>query len=140
MNFPLNTKNPICLFYYKGTTYPLLIDAPNLQETMFNQAHEMIVRSLKDGLSLEQQKKHYKENLDLWEQTLCDEAKEELINEAVINRAIVKLGFSDRHYFMALWCLNICALLKLKVIKNDNNNGVLCIIPQNKKSYDSLFI
>ena len=113
------------LFFYKGTAFPQVVDAPNLEAEMMKNATEMIVLGLKHGVSMEQQKKDYKEQLDLMEQRLCDEARNKIMDEGVIDRAMVSLGIESRDYFYSTWCLNICALLKMKVIKDDNENGIL---------------
>jgi hypothetical protein len=83
------------------------------------------LRGIRGGLGMEQQKKEYKEQLDLMEQTLVDTVQGKMMDGASIDRAWVILGLKDRQHFYNLWCLNICALLKMKVIKNDNENGVL---------------
>jgi len=88
-------------------------------------AKEMIVLGMKHGVSMEQQKKDYKDQMDLMEKTLFDEAKGKMMDKHIIKRAMRKLGISDIEYFCSTWCLNICALLKMKVIENDENNGML---------------
>ena len=126
MNFPVSTfKNNSVLFFYNGTAFPQMVDAPDLEEKMIKNANEMIVLGLKHGVSLEEQKKDYKEQLDLMEQTLCDTAQGKMMDDASIDRAWVILGLKDRQHFYNLWCLDVCALLKMKVIKNDNENGIL---------------
>jgi hypothetical protein len=126
MNFP-NTdfKNPSVLFFYKGTAFPQIVDIPNLVEKMTKSSNDMIIRGIKNGFTIEQQKKDYKEQLDLWEQTLCVEAKGMEMDDDSIDRAMVSMGFDNRQMFYSMWCLNICALLKMKVINNDNENGIL---------------
>merc|ERR1711965_284618 len=36
-----------------------------------------------------------------------------------------RLGRRTEHSLYVMWCLNICALIKMKVIENDNMNGIL---------------
>ena len=113
------------LFFYKGTAFPQVVDNPHLEAKMMESATEMIVLGLKHGVSMEQQKKDYKEQLDAMEQRLCDFAKNKIMDESVIDRAMVSLGIESRDHFYSAWCLNVCALLKMKVIKDDNENGIL---------------
>jgi hypothetical protein len=126
MNFP-NTdfKNPSVLFFYNGTSFPQLVDVPDLDLKMAESAKNMIELGLKHGVSLAEQKKDYKEQLDRMEQFLCEEARGNEMDDASIDRAMVRLGFANRQKFYSMWCLNICALIKMKVIKNDNENGIL---------------
>ena len=125
MNFPVSTfKNNSVLFFYNGTAFPQMVDAPDLEEKMIKNANEMIVLGLKHGVSLEEQKKDYKEQLDLMEQTLCDTAQGKMMDADTIDRASKKMCISIDTFY-SMWCLNICALLKMKVIKNDNDNGML---------------
>ena len=126
MNFPpSNFKNTSVLFFYNGTAFPQVVDAPDVEQMFHKNANEMILRGIRGGLGMEQQKKEYKEQLDLMEQTLVDTVQGKMMDGASIDRAWVILGLKDRQHFYTLWCLNICALLKMKVIKNDNENGVL---------------
>ena len=125
MNFPVSTfKNNSVLFFYNGTAFHQMVDAPDLEEKMIKNANEMIVLGLKHGVSLEEQKKDYKEQLDLMEQTLCDTAQGKMMDADTIDRAAKKMCISIDTFY-SMWCLNICALLKMKVIKNDNDNGML---------------
>jgi hypothetical protein len=62
--------------------------------------------------------------MDLMEQTLCNTAQGKMMDEDILNRSANKLEISVNR-FHSLWCLDICALLKLKVIKDDNNNGIM---------------
>ena len=125
MNFPCTDfKNKSVLFFYKGTTFPKIVDIPYLEKIMFQGADVMIARGLRMGVSMEEQKKDYKEQLDLMEQTLCDTAQGKMMDADTIDRAAKKMCISIDTFY-SMWCLNICALLKMKVIKNDNDNGML---------------
>ncbi len=124
-DFPNETfKNKSVLFFYKGTAHPRMVDAPDWENTMMKQANNMILCGLRNGVSLEEQKKDYKEQMDMMEQTLCDTAQDKMMDEDILNRSANQLEISvDRFY--STWCLNICALLKMNVIKDDNNNGIM---------------
>ena len=68
MSFPCTDfKNKSVLFFYKGTAFPQIVDFSDLEKMMFENANEMIVRSLRMGASMEEQKKIYKEQLDVME-------------------------------------------------------------------------
>jgi len=122
---PEHFKNKSVTFYYKGTAHPVVYDVPDFDIYMMKMANEMIVDGIKIGESIEEQKIHYKEQLDYWEKTICEQASGGEITEDVLERVANILEMS-KDSFYNLWCLNICALLKLKVINDDNNNGILC--------------
>ena len=84
MNFPCTDfKNKSVLFFYKGTTFPKIVDMPDLEKIMFQGADVMIARGLRMGVSMEEQKKDYKEQLDLMEQTFCDISQDLTYNPRV---------------------------------------------------------
>ena len=60
------------LFHYKGTAFPLTYSAENLAETMMDTAKEMITLGVRNNVSLNQQKKDYKEQLDLIEEKMFE--------------------------------------------------------------------
>ena len=133
MNFPCTEfKNKSVLFFYKGTTFPKIVDIPDLEKIMFQGADVMIARGLRMGVSMEEQKKDYKEQLDLMERTFCDISQGKMLDDKVVEKAAKSLGIS-KHDFYYFWCVNICALLKMKVIKNDDMNGILSAIALNFK-------
>ncbi len=120
-----NFKNPSVLFYYKGTTFPQVCDIPNLEQKMMDKAYEMIISGMLSGVSLEQQKIDYKTQLDLIEQTFCNISQGRCMDENTLKEVIEELEVKSVEALYSTWCLNICALLKMKVIKDDNNNGIL---------------
>ncbi len=116
-------------FYYKGTTFPQYLEGENIAEDMKKYANEMIVEGLRNNVSLEEQKKDYKEQLDMIEGVMCEiignkstQKKKEC--EKYCNE-IAEYLEQDIDDINSLWMLNICALLKLKVIEDDNMNGIL---------------
>lgn len=127
MNPNDNQHKQTVLFFYKKTMFPQVVDAPDVAEKFTKTANEMIVNGLKHGVSMEQQKEDYISQLDLMEEALTSTAEG---GEMDIGRAMVMLGeaglqMTDLQRFYNIWCLNICALLKMKAIKNDNDNGIL---------------
>ena len=123
---PGHFKNKSVSFYYKGTAHPVVVDIPDLDVYMMKMANKMIVDGMKCGDSIEKQKIYYKEQLDYWEKTIYEQASGGEITEDVLERVSNILKIS-KDSFYNMWCLNICALLKLKVINDDNNNGILCV-------------
>ena len=117
-------KKPSALFFYKGTAFPTLIHTANPVKDMRERANEMIILGMKHGITLDEQKKDYFEQLDLIEETLCETSNKGRIDEKTIKRACKLLG-EDTDSVYITWCLNICALLKLKAIKDDEMNGIV---------------
>ena len=82
----------------------------------------MLVDGLKGGFSLEDQAETYKSQLDYIESTMVKYANpttEKGMNKvaSIINRDLDSIGY--------LWVANVCALLHLKKIQNDDMNGYL---------------
>ena len=125
MNPNSNKHKQTVLFFYKKTMFPQVVDAPDVAEAMTSMANEMIVLGLEHGVSMEQQKEDYISQLDVMEEALTSTAEGGLMSGKSINKAMVMLGQTDLQKFYTMWCLNICALLKMKAIKNDNDNGIL---------------
>jgi len=126
MNFPTHSKNTKVLFFYKGTSHPQVIDAPDAEEHFMKQANEMILLGMRQGVSMKQQKADYIEQLDIMERALFNVSNGELLTKKAILKAAEIVGqTADKFY--CLWCLNICALIKMKVLKDDNENGIMRI-------------
>ena len=114
------------LFFYKGSCTPSVITGENEEETIMKMAKDMIVQGLRFGESLEQQKDDYIQQLDIMEQALFNSQKAGFIKHDMYKEACKSVGKMEGT-FHALWSLNICALIILKVIKNDDMNGVMRI-------------
>ena len=107
--------------YYKGTPIQMLITVPQAMDG----AKKLITGMLKEeGLSLEEQKVIYKGELDAMEQEICDAFG---VEKRRTLRDVQRLWGSKFEINIALWYLRIAALLILKVIKDDNENGFLVI-------------
>ena len=105
-------------YFYKGTAWPQYPTIP-VKEAM-DAGKEMIVRGLKGGLSLDAQAEIYKSQLDLFEGTMVKYANpttEKGMNKvaSILNKDLDSIG--------SMWIANVCALLHLKKIQNDNMNG-----------------
>jgi hypothetical protein len=115
------------LFFYKGTAFPMYRagNSVSVSSETTKVAMDMILLGLKQGVSRETQITDYKTKLDEIEQLLCKHCNPS--SEAGLQRfAKIMNDTSDRIY--SLWSLNICALLILKVLKHDNENGFLTIL------------
>jgi hypothetical protein len=91
---------------------------------------KMIIMGLNHCVSKEQQIKDYTEQLNIIEQTMCDIQMEfgEPITEADTKKEIAELckRFGQtQDQLMVMWCLNISALLVMKVLKQDDLNGTM---------------
>jgi len=108
------------LYFYKGTAWPQYPTLP-VKEAM-ERGKKMLVLGLKNGLSLEAQAEIYKSQLDIIEGTMVKYANpttEKGMNKvaSILNKDLDSIG--------AIWIANVCALLHLKKIQNDNMNGYL---------------
>jgi len=115
-------------FFYKGTCFPIALVGENKEQEIIKNANEMIIMGLKNNISLEEQKKDYKEQLDMIEQKLFDMGSTQ--NKSKVKKGLTNIAkyFNDTiDNIHILWMLNVCALLKLKVIENDNMNGLMTI-------------
>ena len=126
MNFPTHFKNTKVLFFYKGTSHPQVIDAPDVEEYMMKQANEMILLGMRQGVSMKQQKADYIEQLDMMEQALVTAANGGLLTKKAILKAAESVGKTTEAFYY-WWCLDICARIKMKVLKDDNENGIMRI-------------
>ena len=118
-------SNPNGLAYYNGTACPFIsmVDMDFIKNT-----NDMIVLGLKMGVSLKQQGIDYKNQMDLMEDTL-----NRLSNGKELTKKVLKKFceyFEKRQSELCIvWYMNVIALEKLKVIKNDNMNGMtyMCV-------------
>jgi hypothetical protein len=106
--------------YYNGTPLQMLISV----EQAMKSGREMIKLGLQMGESMETQKKDYKEQLDIMEQELVDAFG---VVERRTLRDVQRLWGDKFESNLSLWYMDIAALLIMKVIKDDNDNGFLVI-------------
>ena len=119
----MNTTNmkEQTLYFYKGTAFPVIYYGLQVKSVMEN-AHEMIVKFLKDNVSLKEQVEIYKNQLDHIEGLMVKYANP--TTDKGMKKVASIMG-KDIDWIGAVWCVNVCALLKLKAIENDNMNGLL---------------
>ena len=109
------------LVFYKGTP----LQYSNKQyDLMHRKGNEMIVSGLRNGVSLEQQKKDYLNQLDFIEEKICFISNNDEIFE---EKLIANWGKEEYLKSKMLWFMNIEALIKLKVLNDDDKNGFLVI-------------
>jgi len=116
------------LYYYKGTTMPQMWLK---EDDSYKLSKEMIVLGLRDNVSLTEQSQIYFEQLNKIEEAMykyCNPTSKE-----GMNRVSEMLNESEEKIYTT-WCLNICALLIMKVLPNDEMNGLLTSIEKDEKT------
>ena len=114
-------NNPNGLAFYNGTAFPFIASGNREFPKLANQ---MLVDGLKAGISLQQQGEDYKKQMDLLEATLNTISGGEMVSQSHINRWATQIG-RDEDYLMYVWYMDVIALEKLKIIKNDEKNGMM---------------
>lgn len=112
--------NPNGLAFYNGTAYP---NVPMHDCDFQKAANDMLVLGLKMGVSLKQQGIDYKKQMDLLEGTLNRLSNGKQITHKVIKK-FCEYFEKEEDYLINVWYMDVIALEKLKVIKNDNFNGM----------------
>lgn len=120
--------------FYKGTSIQCpYIDDEMFMKTIIAGANEQILESLKCGESLTELKAYYLDQMNSIEKALCDYhgiyhgVDDVMKGEAVwdwLDEIGKMSGFNvTGRWVLIMWFMNIAALLKLKVIENDDKNG-----------------
>ena len=121
---PVKVSEPqTTLYYFNGTTFPAVIKT-NTEEYTFKMAKEMIKAALKDRLSKEEQIQAYMNQLIMLEKLLYQHCNPYTKNGMDV---ICRTLDMNEKKVMCWWNVDVCALLLLGAIKNDNNNGILNI-------------
>lgn len=121
--------------YFNGTPCPI-VDAEFVDYE--KHANDMIKNMLKDGWTLDRIGVEVHKQMIDFEMNLtriCG-GKGSSTNEDKVREWLDFTGF-DEHQMNMLWYINVYTLLKLKVIENDDNNGMLfrkLIVNGEKKS------
>ena len=121
--------------FYKGTSIQCpYVDTDDFMKVIHKGSNHVMVESLKADCSLETQKKMYIKQLDAIEEALCKFQGIHGLGNKMKGNDVWKwldevgrlsgLNVSGKTLIM-LWFMNIAALLKLKVIENDDKNGWL---------------
>jgi hypothetical protein len=108
--------------FYNGTA---LVFPYERQTELIALWESTIITGLRSGVTIEQQKKECKEDLDEMEKWICDI----MGNEKGFTNADVEKNIGKKDYCRLLnkWGLNVVCGLKLKVIVSDDKNGHLFI-------------
>lgn len=107
--------------YYKGTCISQ-ISSNNIEKLKKNLTKQ-IETGLRMGISLQEQIKDYKNQLDIIENLWYEgELKYGNDENLRIDYIVNNFGY-DMDTIISIWFINIASLLKLKVIKNDDLNG-----------------
>ena len=113
--------------YFNGTSCPIVfhgfIDYKK-------HAHDQMMEALKNGITLDQLKVIHYDQMVLLEKTLTDicGGPNGLSTDENIMKWVDKMdipGINKMEIINLLWYTNVYILLKLKVIDNDNNNGMM---------------
>lgn len=118
--------------YWNGTAFPVITGFKNADDWDDQKAKysSVLVAGLRAGDTLEAQGQHYKRQMDLWEKTLLDLARKKNgkngpISQEHIAQATERLGFPTPVAFQHHWYCNVHNLLKLGVIKDNDDFGFL---------------
>lgn len=117
----MNSDNKNGLSYFNGTPCPIVINDFIDYKSM---ANDMIMEGFKAGYSIDDQKiLNYQQMVDM-EKLLDEICGDEATTDENIEKWCDIMGL-DGHTVNMIWYCNVYILLKLKVIKNDENNGML---------------
>ena len=123
MTAPFNST-PTLMTFWRGTPFPQTIKC-NPEEWQ-QSATDMIKLGLQHDVSLAQQIEGYTEQLNGMESWMCKQPQGLGLESTkkILKKMQTEFGMSVGE-LQSLWYLNVFALLKLKVIENDNDNGML---------------
>ena len=123
--------------FYKGTSLQAPVYPNKLElfiKTIIEKGEGQILSFMRNGHSISEIKDILTEQMDIMEDGLCRTQDKSLcwkesgsdIQKDWLAKAAAEIKMDgDADFFLALWFMNIAALLKLKVIENDNENGWL---------------
>lgn len=130
---PDEFKNHMSVYaYYKGTAFPMITGFadPDHWEDLKSKFHDVLTKTLRSGVSLQKQGQCYKEQMEQWEKKLVDMSRDKdgnkgTINQEVLAKTTLELGFDSTEQFQNLWYMNVHNLLKLGIIKDNDMFGFL---------------
>lgn len=126
----LTTTHNKILFFYKGTALPLSFPKGEYRQVLQkieDEVHSMIENELRAGNSLKDLASTYRKQLDAMEQKMLEvttKGKEFTIDEHFLESTFPNMSASKT---VALWSINILALIKLKELPDDEMNGYMII-------------
>ena len=112
-------NNYTAMMYYKGTPCPLVFNNEKVVNEIKKQSEDMIKLGLKTGVSIKEQINDYISQMNIMVQKLVDSEKEG--GKGVYNSNVL----TERQ--ATLWWLNVFALIRLKILRSDDMNGLSII-------------
>ena len=125
------------MYFYKGTVFPITAkefgdEIGEYHKNIVKASIDIITTNLKKGISKKELINDSIKQLDIIEQHMCDIEEEmgfasekslkELCKRYGIDQDVIAQGV-----IMDFWAININILLMLKGLKQDNENGILCV-------------
>ena len=129
------------LYYYKGSTFPLAVNETGgerkFEKGIVKASLDMITEGRKNGKSRADLIAYYKSTLDYIEETMfsMEQKYPKATDQERMDMVCKELDYSQE-FAHTFWCLLVNALMLLKAIKNDNDNGLLVQLwyePEEKK-------
>jgi len=112
------------LYFYKGTPFGQWEKQLSYKTAMAGGKAQIETGLRISKMSLEEQAVFYFQQLDCMEAAFCRHSRNGEITRKAIVRVAKELDMSiDKLY--ATWCIDICSLLIMKKIKDDNMNGIM---------------
>jgi len=121
-NAPIPNKEILAWsLYYKGT----MLQMPFVyKKELINMFESTIINGLINGATIAEQRVSIIEDLDIMEQYICEQWGNKKYD---INKFEQLIGKEKYEKMCAKWGINIICALKLKIIKNDNDNGYMFV-------------
>ena len=114
------------MYFYKGTPFGQWEKMLSYDDAMAGGRAQIASGLRRANSSIEEQAEFYLQQLDSIEASFCRHAKNGEITRKVLVKVAKEQNMSiDKMY--ALWCINICSLLILKKLKDDDMNGIMQI-------------
>jgi len=111
------------LYFYKGTPFGGWEKQLDCDMAMLS-AKAQLELGVRMSMTLKEQAAAYLRQLDLMEASMCRHAKMGDVTRKVLVKVAKDMDMSiDKMY--AIWCVNICCLLIMKKLENDDMNGIM---------------
>ena len=118
------------IFVYKNWFLPVVLEGEDVAKNMMEGANKTIITLLKNNVSLEDQKLYFLQEIDrIWkcvrDERRCVRWRSRHNREMTrhIQKCADKLEMT-REVLILTWNISVCALIKLKVIEDDDMNGI----------------
>lgn len=114
-------------YFYKGTCFPIPLPAAD-QELIMECAKDCIAGGLRDGDTMKSLATLFKAQLDEIIEKLVELEKKnngKCSREDLVSLAANEPFTREPEHLVVVWAMNVCALLIMKEIEDDEMNGVL---------------